>query len=113
MMDVLCRLTLFIALSVSLSLCKESAEDVSFTSCYNSIMKYFLKSFDVHTQKLTLFFVLIVYWIILLKITLLIILFFYFCFCCSFPGRYKDSDDLFFACEFRDKVSLLKDSDNK
>lgn len=56
MMDVLCRLTLFIALSVSLSLCKESAEDVSFTSCYNSIMKYFLKSFDVHTQKLTLFF---------------------------------------------------------
>lgn len=82
MMDVLCRLTLFIALSVSLSLCKESAEDVSFTSCYNSIMKYFLKSFDVHTQKLTLFFVLIVYWIILLKITLLINLFFYFCFCC-------------------------------
>lgn len=32
---------------------------------------------------------------------------------CSFPGRYKDSDDLFFACEFRDKVSLLKDNDNK
>lgn len=31
----------------------------------------------------------------------------------SFPGRYKDSDDLFFACEFRDKVSLLKDNDNK
>lgn len=27
--------------------------------------------------------------------------------------RYEDSDDLFFACEFRDKVSLLKDSDNK
>lgn len=81
MMDVLCRLTLFIALSVSLSLCKESAEDVSFTSCYNSIMKYFLKSFDVHTQNLT-FFVLIVYWIILLKITLLINLFFYFCYCC-------------------------------
>lgn len=65
MMDVLCRLTLFIALSVSLSLCKESADNVSFTSCYNSIMKYFLKSFDVHTQNLT-FFVLIVYWIILL-----------------------------------------------
>lgn len=81
MMDVLCRLTLFIALSVSLSLCKESADNVSFTSCYNSIMKYFLKSFDVHTQNLT-FFVLIVYWIILLKITLLINLFFYFCYCC-------------------------------
>lgn len=31
----------------------------------------------------------------------------------SFLGRYEDSDDLFFACEFRDKVSLLKDSDNK
>lgn len=32
---------------------------------------------------------------------------------CLFLGCYKDFDDLFFVCEFWDKVLFFKDSDNK